>query len=82
MQVCVAELPAAGAEQRVFGVSETHRISPDVNGFPSDSPHHQEEEGIWYRLSTAEFLPSAFPSVHQVVNFLYLFEVISYAKKQ
>lgn len=80
IQVCIAELPAAGGEQRVFGVSETRPISPDVNGFPSDSPHHRDS--TWYRLPTAEFLPSAFPSLHQEVNFLYLFEVISYVKKQ
>lgn len=55
---------------------------PVESGFPSDSPHHQEEEDIWYRLTTAGFLPDAFPSVHQEVNFLYLFEVISCVKEQ
>lgn len=57
---------------------ETHSISPGLNGFPSDSPRCQEEEGSWHRLTTAEFLPS----VHQEVIFLYLFEVILYVKKQ
>lgn len=39
-------------------------------------------KGIWYRLTTAEFLPSAFPSaVHQMVNFPHLFEVILCVKK-
>lgn len=71
-------LPAAGAECRVFGVSETHRISLDLNGFLSESSCSQEEEDIWHCLATAEFLPP----VHQEVNFLYLPEVIWYVKKQ
>lgn len=71
-------LPAAGAERRVFGVSETHRISLDLNGFLSESSCSQEEEDIWHCLATAEFLPP----VHQEVNFLYLPEVIWYVKKQ